>query len=272
MRAPPEAVTTTRGVRVGQGVLGGGGDPFADRAAEAAAHEREVHHRGDDAVAEDGGGPAHDGLREAGASAGVLQPGEVGPGVGEGQRVVQCRRDRQRGHRARVQELLQPLGRAQPLVVPAVRAHAKAPAVVLAVHRVLAAGTADPQRGGAGGGRGHAIRSPVAGRRASGRIWVPPGGLAEVPWPATGRLTSCYDHPPGRWSIACGVLGARPPAPAGQGKPGRRGGRGDACGGPHRTGMPYCEIALYFVLKRTAAARISPDDIEAAIIRKSCNR
>ena len=87
IRAPPDALTTSSGDALGEGVLRGAGHLLADDRAHRAAHEPEVHDADGDRVAAHGAGAPDRRVAHAGRELGGGEPVRIGLLVHEPERI-----------------------------------------------------------------------------------------------------------------------------------------------------------------------------------------
>ena len=112
MRAPPDAETETSGTPVGGRALARAHELLSDDAPHRAAHEREVHDRELARLALDRRGAADDRVAEPGLHLGLDEPLGVRAEVEEAERIGRAQLLVLLDERARVDELLDPLARA----------------------------------------------------------------------------------------------------------------------------------------------------------------
>ena len=125
MRAPPDAETETSGTPLGRRALAGPHELLSDDAPHRAAHEREVHDRELALLGLDRRGTADDRVAEPRLHLRLGQALRVRPEVEEPEGIGRAEVLVLLGERARIDELLDALARANAEVVPALRAHAK---------------------------------------------------------------------------------------------------------------------------------------------------
>ena len=145
MRAPPEQDTITTGSRRSMARSIGSRDLLADDHAHAAADEGVLHRRDDARLAVDLARGGDDRVLHAGGLPRGPQPFGVRLRVHELQGIDRRQALVVRDEPAAVEQHPQPVGRANPEVVPAFRADVEAGGEVLVVDRLRAAGALHPQ-------------------------------------------------------------------------------------------------------------------------------
>ncbi len=136
-------------------------DHLTDRRAETAAQKTEVHHGHDEPVATDGSGAAQHRFGQIGLLSRRLPALGVRPGVGEPENVEVHGFDQQRLEASGVEELLDPLGCGQPVVVAAFGAHEQVAGQPFAVDERGAGSAPGPGNRAHLGDRGPHAASPA---------------------------------------------------------------------------------------------------------------